>query len=73
VSLAREKQQRTNKKFLRATSMKIPTKIAPDVLLQLKDEELAVLDELKRPEGTSFPTINLTFEFLEKIYYSDQF
>jgi hypothetical protein len=35
VSLAREKQQRRNKKFLRATSVKVPKKRALDVLLQL--------------------------------------
>ncbi|KZS02536.1 Uncharacterized protein APZ42_000391, partial [Daphnia magna] len=49
VSLTREKQQRANKKFLRATSVKVPKKRALDVLLQLEAEQLAVLDELKRP------------------------
>ncbi|EFX64126.1 hypothetical protein DAPPUDRAFT_118526 [Daphnia pulex] len=43
VSLAREKQQRANKKFLRATSVKVPKKRALDVLLQLEAEKLAVL------------------------------
>ena len=67
VSLAREKQQRRNKKFIRVTSMKVPKKRALDILLQLKDGELAVLDELKRPAGDSEHTINLTFKFLENL------
>ncbi len=68
VSLAREKQQRANKKFLRATSVKVPKKRAFDVLLQLEAEELAVLHELKRPAGTSVCTINLTSELIKKIF-----
>jgi hypothetical protein len=62
VSLAREKQQRANKKFLRATSVKVPKKRALDVLLQLEVEKLAGLDELKRPAGNPIHTINLTSE-----------
>lgn len=66
ASLSREKQQIANKKFLRATSVKVPKKRALDVLLQLEAEELAVLDELKRPAGTSVCTINLTSECNKK-------
>jgi hypothetical protein len=67
VSLAREKQQSANKKFLRSTSVKVPKKRALDVLLQLEAEKLAVLDELKRPAGTSVCTINLTSEGNKKV------
>jgi hypothetical protein len=52
VPLSREKQKRGNEKFLRVTGVKVPKKRALDVLKSLNAEELAVLDELKRPPGT---------------------
>ncbi|KAI9565299.1 hypothetical protein GHT06_009087 [Daphnia sinensis] len=45
----REKQQRKKERFLRPTTVKIPKKRAFDVLLTLCKEDLAVLDELKKP------------------------
>jgi hypothetical protein len=52
VPLSRQKQKRGNEKFLRVTGVKVPKKRALDVLKSLNAEELAVLDELKRPPGT---------------------
>jgi hypothetical protein len=52
VPLSRKKQKRGNENFLRVTGVKVPKKRALDVLKSLNAEELAVLDELKRPPGT---------------------
>ncbi|KZS08462.1 Uncharacterized protein APZ42_027534 [Daphnia magna] len=49
LPLLREKQQRIKESFLRSTTVKIPKKRALDVLLTLGKEDLAVLDELKKP------------------------
>ena len=69
VTFSRKKQQRSNKKFLRATSVKVPKERALNVLRQLQIEELVVLDELKRPPGTSFRIMILPLHFHNNIYY----
>jgi hypothetical protein len=69
VPLSQEKQQRSNKKFLRATSVKVPKERALNVLHQLQIEEVALLDELKRPPGTSFRIMILPLHFQNNNYY----
>ena len=69
VPLSREKQQRSNKQFLRATSVKVPKERALNVLRQLQMEGLAVLDELKRPPGTSFRIMILPLYFQNHYYH----
>ncbi len=57
VLLEREQQNRGNGKFIRTTTLRNPKQRALDVLSALRKEDLAVLEELKRPPGiTSIQT-----------------
>ena len=56
VPLQRERQARGNEKFIRTTTVKNPKTRALDVLLALKKEDVAILEELRRPPGTSIQT-----------------
>jgi hypothetical protein len=51
VPLEREQQNRGNGKFIRTTALRNPKQRALDVLSALRKEDLAVLEELKRPPG----------------------
>lgn len=58
VLLEREQQNRGNGKFIRTTTLRNPKQRALDVLSALRKEDLAVLEELKRPQGiTSIQTM----------------
>ncbi len=57
VPLERERQKRGNETFIRTTTVKNPKTRALDVLLALKKDDVAILDELRRPPGiTSIQT-----------------
>lgn len=51
VTQEREHQNRGNETFIRTTTLKNPEKRALDVLLALGKEDVAVLEELRRPPG----------------------